>query len=371
MTPTETPKPGRGSGSARNTREMRLAALTLLLPLYVAVGFAANNIGALHAPKPHHVKVAIVGAPATTAPLARALGARPKNGFAVSQLVSVTQARRLVGARRLAGAYVPRPNRPTVIVASAASPSLANFVEGAFRQTAAGENRPLAVDDVRPLPPDNPSETPNFFFVVICSLAGFLVVTALGFVAPTLPEWRRVAIMATASLLAPLIAYLIGGPGYGTFTGSLGPIVAMLGMGALYTFAVAIITRLLQLGIGGLGRLIAPSLFIFLNFSSAGGTVAPQLLPGFWRFLNHFWIGAAGLDANRNILYFGGAGVGTDVLKILAWVATWAALMAIPIYQRSRLRVRTGSNASAIAPQAASLPAPKRTREEQPRVRPI
>src|ERR1700732_1694991 len=112
MTPTETPKPGRVSGSPRNTREMRVAALTLLLPLYVAVGFAANNIGALHSPKPHHVKVAIVGAPATTAPLARALEARPKNGFAVSELVSVTQARQLVGARRLAGGYVARRNRP-------------------------------------------------------------------------------------------------------------------------------------------------------------------------------------------------------------------------------------------------------------------
>jgi hypothetical protein len=98
---------------------------------------------------------------------------------------------------------------------------------------------------------------------------------------------------------------------------------------------------------------IASLLFIFLNFPSAGGTVAPQLLPGFWRFLNHFWIGAAGLDANRNILYFGGAGVGTDVLKILAWVATWAALMAIPIYLKKRHRVRAGATASAIAPQPA------------------
>jgi hypothetical protein len=353
MTSSETSEPDRPSGSPKNKREMRLAVLTLLLPVYVSVGFATNYIGALHAPKPHHVKVAIVGAPTATAPLARALGARPKNGFDVSQLVSVAQARRLVGARRLAGAYVPGPNRSTVIVATAASPSLANFVEAAFGQAAAGQNRPLAVDDVRPLPPDNASETPNYFLLIIWSLAGFLTVTALGLVAPTLPEWRRLAIMAAASLLAPLIAYLIGGAGYGTFSGSFGTIVAMLGVGALYTFAVAIITRLLQLGIGGLGGVIGSLLFLFLNLPSAGGTVAPQLLPGFWRFLNHFWIGAAGLDANHNILYFGGAGVGTDVLKILAWVATFAALMAIPIYLRSRPRARAGSSVSAIAPQAA------------------
>jgi hypothetical protein len=60
--------------------------------------------------------------------------------------------------------------------------------------------------------------------------------------------------------------------------------------------------------------------FVVLNFPTAGGSVAPELLPGFWRFLNHFWIGAVALDANRSILYFDGAGVGDDVLKLLAWL---------------------------------------------------
>ena len=45
------------------SKELRLASLTLLLPLYIAVVFAANYFGALHAPKPHGVKVAVVGAP--------------------------------------------------------------------------------------------------------------------------------------------------------------------------------------------------------------------------------------------------------------------------------------------------------------------
>jgi hypothetical protein len=49
------------------------------------------------------------------------------------------------------------------------------------------------------------------------------------------------------------------------------------------------------------------------------------------RFLNHFWIGAAALDANRSILYFDGAGVGAAVLKILAWLAAAACVVAVPI----------------------------------------
>ena len=66
--------------------ELRVALITLVLPLYVSVGFAANFIGALHSPKPHHVKVAIVGAPAATTPLAHVLSVKAHGGLNVSQL---------------------------------------------------------------------------------------------------------------------------------------------------------------------------------------------------------------------------------------------------------------------------------------------
>ena len=141
------------STPARTVKPPWLALLTLLLPLYLAVAFSTNYIGALHAPKPHHVKVAIVGAPSATEPLAHELSVTPPNAFVVSQLASVTQARQLVGQRKLAGAYVPSSQRPTLIVATAAWPTLANVLEATFRQVAAAQDRPLALDDVRPLPP--------------------------------------------------------------------------------------------------------------------------------------------------------------------------------------------------------------------------
>jgi hypothetical protein len=321
------------------SKELRLALLTLLLPLYVAVVFGANYFGALHAARPHGVKVAIVGTPSSTSPIAHELSTRPRGGFDVSRLSSIGQARDLVGARKLAGAYVPgqRP-APAIVVATAASPSLATFVEATFREVAAAQNRALAVDDVKPLPANNASGSPNFFFIVISTLGGFLTVVALGFAAPTLPEPQRLGIVAAASLLAPTIAWLIGGPGYDTFTGSAGAILAMLGLGALYAFAVAVITRLLQLGLGAAGALIGSLILIFLNVPSSGGSVAAPLLPGFWRFLSHFWIGAAALDANRSTLYFGGNGVAGDVLKMLAWVAACACLLAVPIHLRSTRR---------------------------------
>jgi hypothetical protein len=353
LTTGATRQPGSRPARTRHP-ELRFAILTLLLPLYLSVGFATNYIGALHAPKPHHVKVAIVGAPGSTARLAHELSLTPPNGFDVSQVVSVSQARRLVDERQLAGAYVLTSRPPTIIVATAASASLASFVEATFRHIAAAQDRPLAIDDVRPLPANNPSGAPNYFFIIICTLGGFLTVAALSLVAPTLPEYHRFAVVAAASLLAPVIGYLIGGPGYGTFSASFGTIIAMLGLGALYAFAVATTTRLLQLGLGPRGTIAASLLFIFLNIPTTGGSVAPQLLPGFWRFLNHFWIGGAALDANRNTLYFGGAGVGTDVLKMLAWPAACAAIVAVPIYlSNKRKRQHPAETSAAVIPQAA------------------
>jgi hypothetical protein len=91
-----------------------------------------------------------------------------------------------------------------------------------------------------------------------------------------------------------------------------------------------------------LGALIGSLVLILLNVPSSGGSVAAPLLPGFWRFLSHFWIGAAALDANRSALYFGGSGVANDVLKMLAWVAACACLLAIPIHLRSTRQARGG-----------------------------
>ena len=317
--------------------ELRLALLGLLLPLYVAVGFSTFYIGGLHAPAPHQVKVAIVGPSAKVAPLARGISVRAKGGFNVSQLSRVAVARRLVAQRKLAGAYVPAHTpSPTIVVASAASPALASFLESAFRPIAAAKGQLLAVDDVRPLPAGDSAGTASFFFLIICTITAFLTVAVLGAVAPTLAERTRLRLFATVAVGAPAVAYLIGGAGFGAYGGSFGTISAMIAMGALYAFTVVLISRGLQLAFGTLGALVGSLIFVFMNFPSSGGSIPAELLPGFWRFLHHFWIGAPAVDANRSILYFGGAGVGTDALKILAWLAVAVVVLALPILRASR-----------------------------------
>jgi hypothetical protein len=40
------------------------------------------------------------------------------------------------------------------------------------------------------------------------------------------------------------------------------------------------------------------------------------------------------VDAERAILYFGGQGVGPDILKLLAWTAAIVALLLLPVSRR-------------------------------------
>ena len=79
---------------------------------------------------------------------------------------------------------------------------------------------------------------------------------------------------------------------------------------------------------------VSLAVFVFLNIPSLGATYTAPVLPSFWRFLNHFWIGASTVNAERSILYFGGLGIGTDMLRLVAWTVVAAALLAVPIYRK-------------------------------------
>ncbi len=116
-------------------------------------------------------------------------------------------------------------------------------------------------------------------------------------------------------------------------------------MGALYVLIVAMIARGLQVILGPAAILAFVAIFVMLNFPSAGGAVSPVLLPTFWHVVNRFWIGADAFDAFRSIIYFGGQGVGTDVLKLLAWLAVGVVLLALPAWRK--IGPRRGRQAAA------------------------
>jgi hypothetical protein len=312
--------------------------LALALPAFFVIGFALCYTSALQAPAPHGVPVAVVGPAALRDGLARAVGA----AFDVQAVPTSAAAAQEVRDQDLYGAYVPAAQpgaTATVIVAAASGNSVASAVESLFRAVAARAGSPLAVRDVRPLAAGDTGGISLFFFMIACTLGGFLAVTATGLAAPALrPRYRWSLFLGTA-VATPALAYLLAGQGLGAIGGPAGAIFALLGVGALYVLVVTMIARGLQLILGVIGTLfVGLAIFVLLNFPSSGDSLPGSMLPTFWHVLNRFWIGASASDAFRGIVYFGGQGVGTDVLKLLGWLAVGVVLLAVGWFKLRRAR---------------------------------
>jgi hypothetical protein len=317
--------------------QTRLAVSAMLIPIFFVVMFALCIIGTYHKPHPHDIAVGVVGPPAQTAQLRAGIAKAAGSAFELSAVGTPAEAVRAVRGRELNAAFVPtaNPRQPaTLIVARAGGRIVSSVVESLARSVTAAQGAQLTVRDVRPLPPGDAIGVGVFMFMIVCTICGYLAVTLLFTVAPALEPARRYAIIAAVAVLVPALAYLIGGLGFGTYTGSFGTILAFIGVGALYVFVIGLITRLLQVLIGPPALFVALAIFVFLNIPSLGATFTPEVLPGFWRFLNHFWIGAETTDAERSILYFGGLGVGTDLLKLLAWTGVIVALLSLPVMRK-------------------------------------
>jgi hypothetical protein len=317
--------------------QTRLALSAMAIPIFFVVMFALCIIGTYHKPHPHDIAVGVVGPPAQTAQLRAGIERAAGSAFAISAVAAPARAVHDVRQRDLDAAFIPtaNPRQPaTLIVARAGGRIVSSVVETLARSVTAAQGAQLTVRDVRPLPPGDAIGVGIFMFMIVCTICGYLAVTLLFTVAPALEPGRRYPIIAGVAVLVPAIAYLIGGLGFGTYEGSFGTILAFIAVGALYVFVIGLITRLLQVLIGPPALFVALAIFVFLNIPSLGATYTPEVLPGFWRFLNHFWIGAETTDAERSILYFGGLGVGTDLLKLLAWTGAIVLLLLLPVSRK-------------------------------------
>ena len=338
--------------------QLPLALGAMLIPLFFVVMFAVCIIGTYHAPDPNGIKLAIVGPPPATAPLSAAVAKEAGSAFDISQEPSLAEAVDDVRQRDLNAAFVPtaNPNRPaTLIVAGANGRIVATAAEVLARAVTTAQGTQLVVREVRPLPNGDEIGLGIFLFMVVCTICGYITPTVLETITPGLMANRRYPIIAVTSILIATLAGLIGGAFYGTYNGSFGTILAFIAVGALYTFTVGLGTRLFQVLLGPPGIFASLAIFVFLNIPSLGATYTGPVLSPFWRFLNHFWVGAATVNSERGILYFGGQGVGMELLKLLAWTAAIVLLLLLPVSRKLERRRERAIGPGAFTPPAPSL----------------
>jgi hypothetical protein len=321
--------------------QLPVALGAMLIPLFFVVMFSVCIVRTYHKPHPSGIKVGIVGPPRLTAPLRSTLEKEAGSTFDISASPTLAGASHDVAQRDLNAAFAPTPNpkRPaTLIVAGANGRIVAVASETLARQVTAAQGQQLVVREVRPLPSGDEIGLGIFMFMVVCTICGYITPTVLETLTPGLGASRRYPIIGVTSFLVATIATVIGGAVYGTYIGSFGTVLAFIGVGALYTFTIGLGTRLFQVLLGPPGIFASLAIFVFLNIPSLGASYTAPVLSPFWRFLNHFWVGAATVDAERAILYFGGQGVGPDILKLLAWTAAIVALLLLPVSRRLERR---------------------------------
>ncbi|TQF75068.1 hypothetical protein FK531_03200 [Rhodococcus spelaei] len=297
-------------------------------PLFFVVMFALCYVSAFHSPQPHHVPIAVVGDSAQASAVVDALSPQLGDRFDLTVSTDLAGTVDRIESRDLVGAIELGPTM-TAHIASAEGQSLVQAVEGVARPLAEAQGVPLAVTDHAPLSAGDSTGTGLFYFLVVCTILGYLTITVVSQAAPTMRVRHQLATLGVMSVVGTIVAFLVSSVFVGTYGASALGIAALLAIAVAYAFTVGVVTILLNKLIGRAAIFVVMSVMIFLNFPSAGGAISAHLLPGFWAWLNNFWIGAGAIDAMRAVVYFDGAGVGGGLLVVGAWLVLGGALLAL------------------------------------------
>lgn len=275
---------------------------------------------------PRDVPIAVAGPAEAVEAVSQQLDQAVPDGFAVTAVGSDAEARAAIEDRDVYGAIVLSPGgAPTVLTASAASPVVAQTLQGLAAQlggdtAAAGP----VVDDVVPLPSGDPRGT-GFSSGALPMVMGGLAVGAVMALAAA-GVWRRILGATVAALGGATVALLVMQSWLGVLDGNW---FANAGVFALTIAAVSYTVIGLHSLVGQAGIGLGALMFLIVGNPLSGVTSAPELLPSGWGAFGQFLPPGAGGYLLRSTAFFDGAGAGQPLLVLGGWVAAGLALAAL------------------------------------------
>jgi hypothetical protein len=310
-------KPGPGVTAARASA-LRPAFVVIALVVALATLFAVLYSLALGRPTPHHIPAGLVG-PSRASP-----HAVPDLEHALAGAVEVRRfahprgARRAIRRQQIYTALILTHHPPRLLVASAASASVARLLEQtAQKVTAAGGPR-IQVVDLVPLPASDPNGLTVFYVTLAATIAGFLTMFQLRANASSLSMRAWLGFVLLLALGVGFALTLATGPLIGALGGSFFRKWALLSMevGCSALFNSAMLTVAPRWAV-----LPTWTLFVLLGNTSSGGAVAPPLLPAFDAFIGRWLPPGAAVEALRSVVYFPRTHPIEQVLVLVAWLA--------------------------------------------------
>src|SRR4051794_14509959 len=317
------------------TRLVPLLAVLAVLLTVVLTAFAWPAVNTA----PRDLPVAVAGPPAATAPVADALAAAEPGALDVRTLADERAARDAIADREIYGAVVVGADGPHLLVASAASPVVAQSLRQVAAGLGAASGTTVPVEDVVPTPASDPrgaglaaaAPPPRAGAPRGAGRAAAALPLALGGIltAGLVSRMiRRIPLRVAAALAMAAVGGMVTATVLGTWLGSVQSGwwtttgVVALGMAA---------TALVLLGLHSLfrevGLALGAAVVVLLGNPLSGLTSAPELLPSGWGTLGQLLPPGATGTLLRSVSWFDGAGAGTPLLVLSTWCAAGLVLL--------------------------------------------
>lgn len=303
-----------------------------------AFAWPASNSG------PREVPVAVAGPPEVADQIEQGLAAVPSRddavpAFDVVRVADPEAATEAINERDVYGAIVVTQEGPEVLVASAASPAVAQLLRSAVNQLGP-EGAAVPVQDVVPTTPDDPNGAglgAGVLPLVMTSAAAGLIAAVL--LSRRLPRLAAVSALAVTAGLAgaALLEYALG-----VTDGAYWPVA---GVTMLLVGAVAASVAGLGAVLGRAGAVLGLLLMIFLGNPFSAAASAPEMLPQPWGEIGQLLPPGAAVSAIRSVAFFDGAAAATPLVVLTGWLVAGLLLVLLG---------RPGRSADELAEPAAA-----------------
>jgi hypothetical protein len=299
----------------------------LAVPVIVAIALSTFAWSAANL-EPRDLPLGVAGPAEATGPIETIL-VEQNGAFDVHRYADAAAATEAIEDREVYGAVVAAPDGLTLLIASAASPTVA----GLLRENLAAPE--ATVLDVVPADPDDPRGVAFASMLLPLVLAGIIsgvIVSLLG-----RPGLRQVGILAATAAACGLVTIVMVQGWLGVIEG---PWLLNAGVIALAVLAIASVVAGLNALIGPAGIALGALLMVFVGNPWSGIASAPELLPKAAGFIGQLLPPGAGGNLLRDTAFFDGASSGGQLAVLLVWTALGlGAIMAGAVMQRRRTPV--------------------------------
>jgi hypothetical protein len=259
----------------------------------------------------------------------------------VRSVPDLNAANREIAQRDVYGAVVPTPTGgvDTVVIASAASNQVANFLRNSLGQPT-GVGTPRIVD-AAPWPDDDSGGLAIGLLVTVVILGGTVGVVGMAQVLPRFEGHPREGILPLTYLAAYALVYAIAvtaiAAAFGVGTDA--PVIERIGAFFLLSLGCAASTAALIALLGPAGAAVTGILYFVLGSQISGAGTAPDFLPSFWSGLGQHLPAGGGVSLLRNLFYFPDASSTGAIVTLGLYAGVGLIALLVISLVRARPRV--------------------------------